>query len=171
MMDVEAIPPRPKDKAELMERIQREWSALLQTVEKLSPEQMTMLDPGGWSPKDNLAHLTVWEQYMLRYHLRGEPPHQVMQVNEATYERLDTDELNAILLERNRHRSVEEILVDLNRSHAQVVATLEDIPFADLMKQHFSDDPQRRPVIDWVIGNTYDHYQEHRRVVEANIGD
>jgi hypothetical protein len=169
MMEDEAIPPRPKDKTELMERIQREWSALIQTVEKLSLEQMTTSDPGGWTPKDNLAHLTTWEQYMLRYHLHREPPHQVMQVDEATYERLDTDEMNAILLQRNRNRSVEEVLGDLDRSHAQVVTALEDTPFADLMKQHFSDD-LHRPLIDWVTGNTYEHYQEHRRVIEANIG-
>jgi len=46
----------PRDKAELMNRIQREWSALLRTIENLSDEQMTRPGPGGWSAKDNLAH-------------------------------------------------------------------------------------------------------------------
>jgi len=46
----------PRDKAELTNRIQREWSALLRAVENLSDEQMTRPGPGGWSAKDNLAH-------------------------------------------------------------------------------------------------------------------
>ena len=170
-MDAEITPSIPKDKTDLIERIDREWSALLDTVDKLSDEQMTKPDAGGWSPKDNLAHLTAWEQIMLRYHLQGEPPHQVLQVDEATFERLDTDGLNAVLFERNRDRSVQDVLGDLHRSHAQVLATLEQVTLADLMRPRFSDDPQRRPVMDWVIGNTYEHYQEHRRVIQAIVGE
>ncbi len=48
----------PKSKAEVMARIDREWSALMDVVEQLSPEQMVTPDEGGWTPKDNLAHLT-----------------------------------------------------------------------------------------------------------------
>jgi hypothetical protein len=170
-MDGETNLSTPQNKTDLMERIQREWSALLRTVEKLSDEQMTTPDAGGWSPKDNLAHLTAWEQFMLRYHLQGQPPHQVIQVDEATFERLDTDGLNAILFERNRHRSAEDVLGDLHRSHAQVLAALEHMTIADLMRPRFSDDPETRPVINEVIGNTYEHYQEHRRVIQASVGD
>lgn len=169
MSDV-VIPQRPRDEAELVEHIEREWAALLHTVDKLSPEQMTTPDAGGWSPKDHLAHLTVWEQYLIRFYLRGEPPHQVMQVDEATFQRLDTDGINAILFERNRARPVEEVLTDLNRTHAQVLAVLEQVSFANLMLQPSLDDAQSRPAIDSVIANTYDHYQEHRQVIESLAG-
>jgi hypothetical protein len=169
-MDDEADSARPKDKTELMQRIEREWTALLLTVERLSPERMTAPDAGGWSPKDNLAHLTAWEQFMIRYHLKGEAPHLVMQVDEATYEGLGDDEMNAILFERNRGRTVEQVLRDLHSSHSQVIAELEETAFADLLKQRDADDPNRRPVIDGVIGNTYDHYREHRGVIEAHGG-
>ena len=88
-----------------------------------------------------------------------------------TLERLDEDGLNAILYERNRHRSVAEVVSDLYRSHEQVLATLEQMTYADLMKPRYADDPEARPVIGWVIGNTYEHYQEHRRAIQAIVGE
>jgi hypothetical protein len=50
--------PFPETKANLISQIEREWSALMEVVEQLSSEQMLIPDEGGWSPKDNLAHLT-----------------------------------------------------------------------------------------------------------------
>ena len=92
-----------------------------------------------------------------------------MQVDEATFERLDEDGLNALLYERNRDRSVSDVLRDLRRTHQQVLATLEQMTYADLMKPRYTDDPMARPVIGWVIGNTYEHYQEHREAIEAIV--
>jgi len=167
----EIMPSVPKDKADLMERIQREWSALTQAMDKLSDEQMSVPGTGSWSIKDNLAHLAAWEQFMLLVHLQGHPSHEAMQVDEATLERLDEDGLNAILYERNRHHSVADVVSDLYRSHEQVWAALEQMTYADLMKPRYADDPEARPVIGWVIGNTYEHYQEHRRAIQAIVGE
>ncbi len=47
----------PQSKAELMTAIHREWTALMGVIDQLTPEQMTTPDAGGWSPKDNLAHV------------------------------------------------------------------------------------------------------------------
>jgi hypothetical protein len=156
----------PLDKAELIAHIEREWTALLQTVEQITPGQMTTPDVGGWSPRDNLAHLAAWEQVMLRSYLQGQPPHQVLQMDEAALERMDENEINQVIFERNRLRSVEEVLKELHQSHAQVLSTLEQMTFADLMAPN-PDDPQGRPLIIWVINNTYEHYQEHRQTLQA----
>jgi hypothetical protein len=160
----------PKDKADLLARIQREWSALMQTIEALTAEQMTIPGTGSWSVKDNLAHLAAWEQFMLRCHLQGEPPHETLHIDKATFEGLDEDGENAILYERDKDRPAADVVDGLKRSHEQITAALELIPFADLMKPHYADDPEQRPLISWVIGNTYDHYQEHRRAIEAIVG-
>jgi len=163
-----SIPPR--DKAELMQRIEREWTALQRAIEGLGDEQMNVPDTGGWSIKDNLAHLAAWERFMRLHHLRDLPPHEVMGVDQATFEQVDENGLNAILFERNRSRSIADVLAGLNRSHADVLPDLEPMSFADLMKQRFPGDPEARPLIDWVIGNTYDHYREHRAAIEKLAG-
>ena len=51
----------PRTRADLMARIQRDWAALEETIADLIEEQMSVPDAGGWSIKDNLAHLTAWE--------------------------------------------------------------------------------------------------------------
>ncbi len=159
----------PKDKAELLARIDQEWTALRELIDSLTPKQMSEAVPGSWSVKDHLVHLTTWEQFLLRYHLGQEPPHIVMEVDVETFERLDEDGLNALIYERSQDRSLEDVLDSLTQSHNQVLDALEAVTFADLMKPHYADDPEARPLINWVIGNTYDHYQEHRQTIQEGL--
>ena len=158
----------PQDKPELIAHIEREWTALLHATNMLTPKQMITPDIGGWSPKDNLAHLATWEQFMLRCYLQGQSPHQALQIDEATLDRLDQDGVNQILFERNQLRPTEDVLKELHRSHAQVLAALEQMAFEDLM-QPYPDDPQGKPVIIWIMGNTYEHYQKHTQAIQALI--
>jgi hypothetical protein len=123
--------------------------------------------PEVWSIKDHLAHISAWEQFMLSCYLQGRPAHEAMQVDEATWKTLDENGVNAILYERSHSRPLPEVLAERDHSHAQVVAALDQVPFADLMKPLRADDPQARPVMGWVIGNTFEHYREHRGYIEA----
>ena len=51
----------PENKAELISAITREWNLLMDVVAKLQEQdKFTTQDAGGWSPKDNLAHLAEW---------------------------------------------------------------------------------------------------------------
>lgn len=159
----------PKDKAELLARIDQEWTALRELIDSLTPKQMSEAVPGSWSVKDHLVHLTTWVQFLLRYHLGQEPPHIVMGLDVETFERLDEDGLNALIYERSQDRSLEDVLDSFTQSHNQVLDALELVTFADLMKPHYADDPEARPLINWVIGNTYDHYREHRQTIQEGL--
>jgi uncharacterized protein (TIGR03083 family) len=162
-------PALPRDKNDLMERIEREWLALMRTIEGLSPEQMSAPMAGGWSAKDNLAHLAAWERFMVHYHLQGKVPHEGLGLDAESFENLDETGINAIIYERNRLQSATDVLADLRRSHALVLDTLNQMSFDDLMRPHFPDDPEKRPLVGWVIGNTYEHYREHRQNIERTI--
>jgi hypothetical protein len=164
--DEQEVSVRPADKQELLERIQREWNPLFQMVQKLSPEQATRPGGSGWSVKDNLAHLAAWEQLMLHSYLGGQPPHELLEMDEAEFARLDEDGINEVFHKRNKDFPPEEVLRGLEQSHSQVIDTLERLPFEDLLRVRYLDDPEKRPVLDWVTGNTYEHYREHRRYVE-----
>src|SRR3990172_8808657 len=76
------MPRRPQNKTELMKAIEHEWKLLMKVVEALTDEQMTTPDAGGWSPKDNLAHLAEWMNILMGYHLDKRPAHKVMGVSE-----------------------------------------------------------------------------------------
>jgi hypothetical protein len=159
----------PQNMSELLSEIDREWQELRKAIKKLTPEQMTTPDPGGWSPKDNLAHLAAWIHIMREAHLNKKPMHEAMEVDAGTLAGLDEDGENAILFERYRNLPTVEVLAWLDDTYARVVETLKKTPFADLMKPIRDNDPEKRPVILSVLGNTSEHFVEHRRVIERNL--
>ena len=152
-----------------MSEIEREWSALMDVVRQLSPEQMLTLDEGGWSPKDNLAHITEWMNILLGYYIDHRLSHEVIGVDPGVTENWDYDRMNEIMFERDRHQPVEQVLDELKSIYAKVLARLETITFEDLMKPAFEDDPTKRPLITAVINNTNEHFAEHRQTIEKGL--
>jgi len=156
----------PKSKAELIFQIEREWSALMEVVAQLSSAQMLIPDAGGWSPKDNLAHLTEWMNILLDYYLDHRPAHEVIGVDPEVAENWDFEIINDIMFKRDRHQPLEQVLTELKSTYAQVLVRLESMTFDDLMKPRDENDPHKEPIINWVIGNTSGHFAEHRETIE-----
>jgi hypothetical protein len=156
----------PKNTSELVALIEKEWDALMQVVERLTPEQMTTPDTGGWSPKDNLAHLGEWMHYMKEAYLFKKPLHEAMSLDEKQAADLDEDGINAVLFERNRNRPAPDVIARLKSIYADILDTLRTTPFADLMEKTRDDAPDDRLVIGGVLGNTSEHFQEHREIIE-----
>jgi hypothetical protein len=155
----------PKSKDELISRIHSDWSALLETIEKFSHDQMITPGPGGWSTKDMLAHISFWERYLLFHHLQGRPSHDVLRVDKGILRNFDNDQINALIYERNRHNSVTYILEDLHQTHDELLAALDSIPIEDLEKPGVHDDRTKQPLMLSVISNTYEHYREHLKTI------
>jgi hypothetical protein len=159
----------PQNKDELMSAIAREWSALMAVVEKLTPEQMVQPDEGGWSPKDNLAHLDEWMNVLMGYHMDKRPSHDVMGVSREVTKNWDMEEINPVLFQRNQDRPIDEVLAELKGVYDRLIAKLKSTPFEDLMKPRYSDDPENRPVLLWVLGDTTEHFAEHRETIEKSL--
>jgi hypothetical protein len=155
----------PKSKAELMSQIEHEWSALMDVVRQLSPEQMLRPDEGSWSPKDNLVHLTEWMNILLGYYFDRRPAHEVIGVDPEMTADWDFQVMNDIMFKRDHYLSLEQVLGQLKNTYAKVHDRLEATTFEDLMKPIFEDDPDW-PLITGVINNTRDHFAEHRETIE-----
>ena len=160
---------RPKDSAELLALIEGEWQALLQVAEGLTPEQMMRPDAGGWSPKDNLAHLAEWMRYLDVSYLHKKPASEGMGIDAERLKQLDEDGINAVLFERNRQLPASEVLTRLDVAFAAVLKSIKSMSFADLMKPLRESGPDKRLVIDTVLGNTSDHFREHRQTIERSL--
>ena len=159
----------PGSKAELMASIEREWQALMEVVAKLDFTQMTTPDAGGWSPKDNLAHLSEWMKALMGVHLDRRPPHEVLGVSEEVTKGWDMEIINPVLFERNRNRPLQDVLAELKSVYAELVNKLESITYEELLKPRHADDPEKRPVLMWVLGDTTDHFAEHRATIEKML--
>ena len=156
----------PKNMSELLSMINAEWSALMEASGKLSPRQMITPDAGGWSPKDNLAHVMEWMKVLIYNNLGGQPVYEVMGIPREVADEWNFDVMNKILFERHRHRSAEDVLADLKRVYGDLLAKLNTMTFDDLMKPRFPDDPEKGPFINWVSGNSFEHFAEHRESIE-----
>jgi len=159
----------PGNRSELMFAIEREWKALMDVVAKLDDAKMTAPDAGGWSAKDNLAHLAEWMNVLMGYHMGRRPSHEVLGVSEDVTKDWDMEVINPVLFERNRNRSTQDVLDELQRVYAELVAKLNSTPFEDLLKPRHANDPEKRPLLLWVLGDTSEHFAEHRETIEKML--
>ena len=77
--------------------------------------------------------------------------------------------INPVLFERNRNQSVEDVLNELRRAYAELVEKLDSTPFEELLKPRRADDPEKRPLLLWVLGDTLEHFAEHRATIEKML--
>jgi hypothetical protein len=158
-----------RHKTGLLHAIEREWTTLLGVIDRLTPEQMTTPDAGGWSPKDNLAHLSEWMKALMGYHMDRRPSHEVVKLPPEVTKDWDPLVINEHLFARNKYRPAEEILAELKQVYAELFARLEAMPFDDLMKPRYDDDPEKTPLLVWVLGDTTGHFAEHRATIEKAL--
>ena len=157
----------PGSKSELMAVIEREWDLLMDAVAKLEmADKMTTPDEGGWSPKDNLAHLAEWMNILTGYHIDHRTPHDVLGVSEDVTRDWDFNVINDVLFERNKDRSTEDVLTGLKSMYEETVNRLNAMSYDDLLVPRRADDPDKRPLILWVMGDTSEHFAEHRETIE-----
>jgi hypothetical protein len=161
----------PINKEELLNRIHKEWTQLLQVILPLDEDQMTTAVDGGWTIKDNLAHIIAWEQYLIHHHIRKSPPHDIFGMDSETYKKSDEDDINAFLFQKNKDLTLNQVRTDLRSTHEALLSELERLPFSTLIKPRYDDDQEGRPLLWWIIANTYDHYIEHRTAIERLIQD
>ena len=161
--------PMPGSTPELLSEIEREWKELWRVVGRLTPEQMVAPDAGGWSPKDNLAHLTEWMNVLMGYHLDRKPSHEVLRLPPDVTKDWDMEVINPALYARNRDRSVDDVVAEIKRTYSELMQKLRSMPFEELMRPRHADDPEKRPVLLWVLGDTTEHFAEHRATIEKTL--
>ncbi len=152
-------------KAALIQRISHTYSELQSAFEDFDEVAMaTPIGNGDWTYKDILAHVASWEDILVRFHIGGEPFDQVLEMEGAIYRQTTFDEVNEHLNKRNKGLSVEEAKSFLNETHARVLEVLDSFPEDQLHQGH----PQLSTGeyvslnwIDYIIANTYEHYEEH----------
>ena len=140
----------------LLNRLEREWQAFLQSFADL-PDS-TLLKSGAvgwWSIRDVLAHIATWDEEALKalpLILENKPLTRY-----ARYGGIDA--FNAREQERKRNLSLEQVKQELTVTHENLVTFLENSPeSAYATGSRFL----RRLRLD-----TYSHYREHASQITA----
>jgi uncharacterized protein (TIGR03083 family) len=163
----------PAGKTELMERIEQGRLALAGATNRLSEAELLRPSPdSGWTIKDHLAHLAAWEMGIAAL-LQRRPRWAAMGLDKATAASYDMDEMNQVIYRQHRERSLAEVMAYFEEAHHQLLAALDGLADEELFKPYAyfesraDSDDDTRPIIGWIIGNTYEHYAEHQGWIEV----
>ncbi|MGO8946312.1 MAG: DinB family protein [Ktedonobacterales bacterium] len=147
--------PHLSRKTEILEQISA--THLLLEAHLSAFDDSQMLQPGvngDWTVKDLVAHITWWEQHLLRRLAGGRDDlyQEGISVQDAT------DQANAVIFAANQPRLLSEILNEFHDSYREVLAavealTEEDVAMADTYE-----------AIAW---DTFRHYPEHTAMLQA----
>ena len=159
----------PSNMDELHNRIEKEWTELMDVIKHLDEDEATMRYANGWSIKDNLAHISAWEQYLCDHHLGNVPPYEALGMDAESFAKADEDGVNDSLFQKNKDLPLSQVQIELHHTHQTMLSVLEQLSFATLMKPRDENDPEAGSLLRWVIGNTYEHYKEHRLSIERLI--
>jgi hypothetical protein len=149
--------PFPMSKTDILEQISATHLLLEVHFSALSDAQMVQPGINGeWAVKDLLAHITWWEQHLLRRLRTGrEDLYQ-----EVTSMQAVTDQVNHEIFVANQSRSLADILEDFHASYQQVLAAVEALPEEALAQAEIYD------AIAW---DTFQHYPEHTAMLRSWI--
>lgn len=161
--------PMPRSNEELLARIERGWDVLQNAVAGYSEEELTRPGPEGWSAREHLGHVTFWERLLLESYIGGRSVSEVTGLDEVTLR--DMEAMNAANAERTRGMSLQEVRTLGRALHEALVTELKEQPFEAWMRPRYADDPDERPLMLWIAGNTYGHYGEHVGYIQALLSN
>ncbi|MGE5595004.1 MAG: ClbS/DfsB family four-helix bundle protein [Hyphomicrobiales bacterium] len=161
----------PRTVEELVQRIHRSRAALEELVNSVPSERL--LEPGedGWSAKDHLAHIAGWERSLVEL-LDGRPRHSAVDATEELFASGETDAINAGMRERRAGWNLAQVLTDFQSVHEELLAALANLGGEDLQRPYREFQPEQpgpnagAAIIEWIAGDTYDHFDEHREWIE-----
>jgi hypothetical protein len=152
---------------ELLGRIDGAWTEFNHMLDGLSAAQRTDAHDGqGWRVKDHLTHIAAWEDSLLGL-LEGRDRNQALGLGDADLRGMDFDQINALIQQKHAGLSYAEALELMHQSHERVRAAIAALSDEDLRRPYSHYQPNARhesahlAVINWIAGNTYDHYAEH----------
>ncbi|MBI3159712.1 MAG: ClbS/DfsB family four-helix bundle protein [Chloroflexi bacterium] len=150
-------------KSDLLAQIRAARAEFEAALAALTPAQMEARPtPDDWSVKDVLAHIALWEQMLVHYQLPGIPPEEPYDVAGVTITEYDVDDMNAQFRAAWRDRPLADVRAFYERSHQDVLAAIEACSDARLTeKGRYSDEPDDYPVVNIILAETVEHYEEH----------
>jgi hypothetical protein len=158
----------------VVQQIEKGWKELNHLVDSLGPSGLTIKGSDGWAVKDHLVHIAAWEHSLLAL-LDGRDRLTAMGVPNAGEE---TDAINAAVWALHGEETPQQALAYFRDTHGQLMALLTKLSEADLQLSynHYQPNDPRdpdddRPVLDWVAGNTYEHYAEHIGWIDQLVKD
>lgn len=162
------------NKTQVLQRIDDGWRRLTELVEAIDPATFVQPIQDGWSPKDHVAHVVAWEEFLLAI-LEQRDRHTSMGVGDLRGK--DTDEINDAVFQARRHLAPDEVWTALAETHRKVRAAIATLSDADLRRPRSDFQPEEiengesgnESLLDEIEWNTWGHYDKHIEWLTALI--
>ncbi len=158
----------------VVEPIERSWTELNALIDSLGPSGLLITGPDGWAVKDHLVHIAAWEHSLIAL-FEGADRASAMGITRGVS---DTDAINAMVWAMHRDKTPEEALTYFHQTHELLMKQLKTMSDDDLQLSynHYQPNDPRdpkddRPALDWVAGNTFEHYAEHISWIGQLVSD
>ena len=150
-------------KQTIIAQIEQSYATFEAALAALDAAQMTAPAlPGGWSVKDALAHLGVWQRRALDVIQPVQPP-RVPEIPPSGIEETQVEAFNARFYAEHKDEPLAEALAGFRESYRELLAGVQQLSDDDLT-QPLLGDTQTWQII---AGNTYEHYPEHLEAIQA----
>lgn len=161
----------PTTKDTLLAMIVARWGVLQSLLARLTEAETEEPLSDDWSTKVHIGHIAAWERSLLAL-LRGEDRGEAMGVPPEVSAAHDTDAINAFVASRTVTQPLAEVRAVSAGTHDELVSLLQRMTTEDLHRpySHYQPNdlpPTSQPVLGWVNGNTWGHYDEHLGRLEA----
>lgn len=161
---------------ELLARIDAGWEEMNTYLKSLEPPVLfTLTDDGGWTIKDHLIHLAVWEDGMLAV-LNGIVPREHLAIDPDIWKN-GFDAINAVIQQRHRDLMLNTVIGTAIDNHTRLVERIKTLSDDDLYRpfnSYVATSVNEAPVMGWLEGTTFGHYAEHlpwmRAIAESGDG-
>ncbi|MEZ4672086.1 MAG: ClbS/DfsB family four-helix bundle protein [Anaerolineae bacterium] len=162
----------PVTRAQLVAFIQRGWTVFNQYIDSLTEEQLTVpTDAAGWTAKDHVMHLAVWEDGIDAL-LNRQDRAARMGITDALLDSHDYDKINAAIQQQHKDLSLADVRQRFDAIHQRFIASIESLSDEELHKPYQYFNPvsaNNNPVIGYIEGNSEGHYAEHRPWIAAIV--
>jgi hypothetical protein len=174
-MSEQNFPDREQAKAALLARNQRAYEALVDLLRPLDDVQLSRPDAAGWAIKDHLGHLAAWQNGITAL-LQRRPREAAMGLGADAHDGKNEDEINDLIYRANVHLTAAQMMEKLHEAHRQMAAQIESMDNEDLFRPYadflpVGEDGSDRPVLGWIAGNAYQHYEEHLGWIQERLAE
>ena len=144
----------------LLNDIRKGYTDFDTLLSSLNEQQMMMTGNDGWTIKDHIAHLTAWQQRTLNM-LQAVMDN--VELPDPTPD-MTTDQINEQFHQRDVSLTLDGVLAGHRDIQQRMLNAVQTMSEEDVNKPiSWLDD---RPIVGWVIGNTYEHYEEHTKYMQ-----
>jgi hypothetical protein len=152
-----------------LHELNRSWRRLQAVIDGADADALVQkTDPAGWSSKDHLAHLDAWANSVLVMIRDGRPQWEGLGIDRELFYEESYDPKNEVIRQRTIDTSLADVRSSLVSTHGEVLRVLTGMTDEQINQpcNDFVPGSGDFPIAYKIAGNTFGHYDEHRKYIE-----